>query len=212
MYKKQVREDHYSFKTYLPLERWISYYHQIQNIMKIKYSINKRNLKILVIGVGDNIVPKALSELGLSVKTLDLDKSLKPDYIQVLPQINISEKFDFILCSQVLEHVEFADAEKSIQKFSGICNYLIVSVPNRSISFSISIKLWFFDAKKLMLSVMNPFRFQVKKDGQHYWEIGDGIHTKNSVIDIADSSGFDCQNEYRINEFPYHHFFVFKKI
>lgn len=210
MYKTQVKPDHYDFKTYLPLERWISYYHQISNLVDLRHSANKSKMKVLIIGVGDNIVPKVLTQLGFTVKTLDLDSSLKPDYLQALPDIKIKEKFDCILCSQVLEHINYKDVEESIKQFSKICNYLIISVPNRDISFSLIIKPWFFNLKKIMFTFFNPFNFKIKGNGQHYWEIGDKKNTSKTFIRSASIYGFECIENYRVHEFPYHHFFVFE--
>lgn len=211
-YKKQVKEGHYAFRKYLPLERWISYYHQIKNIMSVRDLVGKKIIKVLIIGVGDSVVPLVLKNFGLFIKTLDFDKTLKPDYFQALPDIKLREKFDCILCSQVLEHIKFDDVRKSIKYFSKMCKYLVISIPNRNISLSFSFKPWFFAATKLVLSLKNPFSYKGKAHGQHYWEIGDGIHTADLFMKMVNSYGFITQTNYRVAELPYHHFFVFKSI
>lgn len=210
-YKRQVTKKHYDFESYLPQERWVSYYHQIKSVMKVKRLLGKNSIKILVIGVGDNIVPRILREMGHEIKTLDLDKSLKPDYNQALPDISIKEKFDCILCSQVLEHITFDDARKSIKYFANMCKYLVISLPDKRLSFSVTIKPWFFNTFRTVFSVLNPLRFKSKYNGQHYWELGDHVHTPGMFRRTLYMYGFIILESYRVVEIPYHHFFISKK-
>ena len=65
----------YNFKQYCYLERWVSYWHQIKEVLKLE----PRSL--LIIGKGDGIVVDVLKQSIDSVKTLDIDQGLNPDAV-----------------------------------------------------------------------------------------------------------------------------------
>lgn len=209
-YKVQVDKAHYFNKGYLDENRMLSYYHQINLVRKVSSLISKEKLSILEIGIGNGIVRDILGSLGHRVKTLDIDSSLNPDVVATLPNIKLKEKYDCILCCEVLEHIKFKDVQESFENLSKISNYLIVSVPNKTIYLSLNIKLPFLPLKGIIFSI--PFYYIPHTfKGEHYWEIGAfGINPKK-LKDIANKFGFDCVLSFRIKTHPWHNFFLFSK-
>lgn len=209
-YQKQRQKGLYSFDEYVNGERWISYYHQVKEVLSVAKMLNRSSIKVLEIGIGNGTVSGVLKAQGMKVTTMDMDSELCPDYIGALPEINMGQKrkFDCILCCEVLEHINYKDAEKSLTQMAERSAYSVISVPQRGISFSITTKLWFFKTLKLFVSVKNFKKFN--PDGYHHWELdANGVTTKRFKNSI-ENAGFKILNDYRVPEFPYHHFFVVK--
>jgi hypothetical protein len=73
--QKQVNIDHYEFSKYVSKKRWISYWHQLDEIFKCK------PINMLEIGVGSGIIKVLCDLFGVDIKTVDIDQDLKPDYV-----------------------------------------------------------------------------------------------------------------------------------
>ena len=210
----QVETSHYDFSNYVNQDRWNSYYQQIFEASKCK------GKNILYIGTGDGIVVDVLRKIGKNVKTLDFDKNLKPDYVGSVTEIKKilgKDKFDVILCCQVLEHIPYPEFENIIKQFSECTKEkLILSLPNnnRKISFAISAPKPIKNRKKLLLF---KHRFAKNWDinnqgyGEHYWEIdAKGCPTKKEIKNII-RKYFSKLNFYTLFENPYHMFFILEK-
>ena len=210
-YTRQVKTSHYSFDDYLKLERWISYYSQIDEVKRIAKLLNKQSLKILEIGPGDGIVSNILKSMGMQVITMDIDPSLKPDYVSALPKIDIpdKEKFDCVLCCEVLEHVQYSDMEESLKIISKISKYAVLSMPHVSLSLSLSFKFVYFKTFKYLFSVDLGFR-KHKFNGQHYWEIGYRGYSYDGFKRSLRKSGLKLLKDFRVKDHPWHHFFIVK--
>ncbi|HVZ12067.1 MAG TPA: methyltransferase domain-containing protein [Patescibacteria group bacterium] len=211
-YNTQVKTEHYDFENYAHLERWISYFHQIDQVRVISRLLNKPSLKILEIGPGDGIVTVTLKKMGMNVKTMDIDKTLNPDYVSGLPDLKLksNEKFDCVICCEVLEHIKYPDVKKSLKNISEIAEFSIISVPHASLTLSLSFKFIYLKAIKLLFSQDLDFRTH-KFDGQHYWELGYKGFSSNGLKKVISNSGFELINEFRVSELPYHHFFILRR-
>ena len=69
----QVEPRHYFSRSYDVKERFISYWHQINEVIVTNPS------EVLEIGVGNGLVSTYLRERGYKLTTLDVDARLKPD-------------------------------------------------------------------------------------------------------------------------------------
>lgn len=97
--KPQVDNSFYK-KEYDDMERFISYYHQINLILGLKPK------NILEIGVGNKTVSNYLKNNGFDIKTCDFDEKLEPDYIGDIRSLPIPEdSFDVVVSFQTLEHL-----------------------------------------------------------------------------------------------------------
>lgn len=96
MYKKmklQVEPNHYFNEFYDSKERWISYWHQINEIIKLNPK------RVLEIGIGNSFVSKYLKERKLNIVTLDIDSRLNPDVVGSVLNIPLKDNsFDVIAC------------------------------------------------------------------------------------------------------------------
>ncbi len=158
------------------LVRWISYWYRINSIMRIK---NIKSKKILEIGVGNKFVSGYLKNSGLNVKTLDINKKLKPDYlgnIKNMKQIK-NNQFDVVCSFEVLEHMPFEDALLGLKEMRRITSeYVIISIPYFGLCISVYLKPFFSDGGKIIripFWIYRPRRIVRKLNISHHWTLGE---------------------------------------
>jgi SAM-dependent methyltransferase len=168
----QVQEGYYVTEKYASLNRFISYYYQID-------AVRRTNPKtVLFVGVGDGLVPEFLKKSGYEVTTLDFDPVLKPDVagdVRALPFADGS--FDTVCVFEVLEHMPFDDSKKALAEIARVAkSHACISVPHRRTGFELVLRFPFIKTltgrELLRLALYVPVRFPgfaVSK--QHYWEI-----------------------------------------
>lgn len=200
---KQVNKNHYNFEKYTTLPRWISYWNQLNEILKLKPK------SVLVIGPGDGIVVEALKLHIDVVKTLDIAEDLKPDYLGSVLDIQsaTTEKFDVIVCCQVLEHIPFEQFESALKSIKQNCNHALISLP-----FAHTNLIEFFIRLPKMICfyfnlIFPKFYKKWKFDGEHHWEVG-CKGTEKKVITQKILKYFKIQNEYHVKFHHYHIFYV----
>lgn len=171
--KTQVDYQHYQFDNYLDIERWNSYYQQIKECVKH----GKMN-EVMVIGVGDGIVPLILKHLNPKshLTLVDYAEDLYPDIccdILELSQHYVRGGVDVVLCCQVLEHLKYDNFTRALEEIRKVLKedgVLILSLPDGGLTFKLDIKLpkvktW--HVKKICKYYKKDFRFT----GEHYWEV-----------------------------------------
>lgn len=111
--------------NYDSIERFISYFYQINFALKTKAQ------KVLEIGIGNKTVSDYLKRCGLSVTTCDFDRSLEPDVIADIRDLPFEKnQFETVLAFEVLEHIPFADFERSLRELARVSNKnIILSIP-----------------------------------------------------------------------------------
>lgn len=137
MEKRKVtnKENDYSYEMYMSDERWSSYFRQIDEIRKAEKAGN-RTLNVLVVGVGNGFIPMLIRFFcRCTITTFDYDEKLAPDIVGDILELSqcVKERFDVILCCQVLEHIPYTEFRKALAqleaclKDDGIC---IMSLPD----------------------------------------------------------------------------------
>jgi SAM-dependent methyltransferase len=205
--QKQVDANHYNFANYISKERWISFYHQLDEIISMNPG------KILEIGVGSGLLRTIIKDLlHYDYESMDIDEELSPDYIGSILEMPFSDKqYDVIGCFQVLEHLPFENLEKAFSELFRVAkNAVIISLPNARRILRVNIP------KICRMKMFNrPFsRLQEHNfDGEHYWEINKKGYEideiKKKMTEIAEKNGFILKRNYRVYEDEYRHFFIF---
>jgi len=205
--KPQVEPGHYLSKSYDSKGRFISYWHQINEIVKLNPE------KVLEIGIGSGFVSRYLKERGINVVTLDIDKRLTPDIVGSVLDIPLNDKtFDVVACYEVLEHLPFELFHKSLLEIFRVSKaYAVLSLPDVSRSYRIYIQIPKIGIFKRLITLPRLRKPVHKFDGEHYWEIGKMGYPLSKVIKEIQKSGFKIERTYRIFENPYHRFFVLSK-
>jgi len=194
----------YNFFQYDYQERWISYWHQIDEILKL------RPRTVLEIGVGSRTVLDYLKKERLEVKTLDVDKKLKPDFVaNVLDMPLANSSFDVILCAEVLEHLPFDKFKPCLRELKRVSSKnVVLSLPHFGPPIKISFKAPFIEEIKIAFKI--PYHPQHQFHGEHYWEIGKKGYNSRKIRKII-SRYFKIKKEFIPFESQYHHFYILEK-
>lgn len=198
-------------EKYDHLERFISYYYQINLVREIKPN------NVLEIGVGNKIVSEYLKRIGIKVTTCDIDPGLNPDKVGDIRNLPFEDKtFDMVLVFQVLEHLPFSDFEKALKEIKRVSQeFTIISLPYRHTCFEAVVKIPFvrtiFKKPFLDFCLRIPLVFyNEKKLGKHQWEMGLKRYSLKKIKRHL-STHFEIVKEVRPVLDSYHHFFILKK-
>ncbi len=194
---------------YFSNEQFISFTEQLRLVHRLKRT------NILEIGIGNGIVSDFLRKAGFNVTTLDINPNLNPDIVgSVTDLVDIfqQQRFDIILCAEVLEHMAFDRFEQAISNIAGITNeYAILTLPRcqkiiLDIQFNIKIPKLPYIQKGLFLSIPSS-----KIPREHHWELDSSKETKRKEIETILKKHFTILDSGRFRFRPYHHYFILKK-
>jgi len=203
---KQVEKTHYEFNRYMTKQRWISVWHQLDEIQKL----NPRN--VLEVGPGPGLFKMVAAAHDIAIETLDLDSELKPDHVGSATAIPLADAtYDVVCAFQMLEHLPY---EVSLQAFKEMTRvsrrHVVISLPDARTVWRYHLHLPKFGSHDFLLprpqlrAPANDF------NGQHYWEINKRGYPLSRVI--ADfSHDLRLMKTYRVPENPYHRFFIFEQ-
>ncbi len=203
----QVNKSNYVFSKYCNIERWSSYWQQINEVLKIA----PKNL--LEIGVGDKVLAAYLkNNTGIEYKSMDIAEDLKPDYSGSIEKMPLAENtFDLVCAFEVLEHLPKDNFLKALQEMQRVSKkYVIISLPHWGRHFSLEIKLPLLKRIKLQYK-FNLFSPKHVFNGQHYWEIGKKGSSLKNIKNIIKESKMKIIKDFVVFESPYHHFFILEK-
>ena len=205
--KPQVDPNHYFNETYNTKERFISYWHQINEIICLEPE------KVLEVGIGNGFVRRYLKDKGINVTVLDIVYELQPDASgSVLAIPFASELFCVVACYEVLEHLPYSNFAKALREIYRVSQkHVILSLPDVTTVYRFNIELPRIKPIKKLVPRPFPRPTYHKFDGEHHWEIGKtGYPFKKIKFDII-GTGFNIIKTYRIFEFYYHRFFLLEK-
>ena len=203
---KQVDARHYAFQRYVTKGRWASVWHQIDEVVRLAPN------RVLEIGPGPGMFKASIAAFGVRVETLDLDPELKPDHVASVTEMPFADRsYDVVCAFQMLEHLPY---DTSLVAFSEMVrvarSHVVISLPDARATWRMMLHIprvgtvhklmpkWFWRPQ--------PHVF----DGEHYWEVNKRETPLARVV--ADfSARCPLERTYRVLEYPYHRFFVFKR-
>lgn len=203
----QVRPDHYG-EGYDSLERFCSYWTQIEEILRV----TRRPGSVLEIGKGTGLTAWYLENAGLRVTTVDHDQDLGPTVAADLRRLPFKDgTFNTVVAFQVLEHLPFEAFVPALVELSRVArDNVILSLPNCSGNIAVSASLPRIGIVRKIWSIPRS-RQGVFVKGQHYWEIGVENYPIRRICGSILSAGLGISREFRLVEFPFHHFFILQK-
>lgn len=199
--------DHYFKNNYDSKGRFNSYWHQIQEVIKLNPD------SVLEIGRGNGFVSTYLKECGVHISTLDIDVGLNPDIAASVEKIPIKNKaFEVVTCFQALEHLPYTMFESSLKELARVSRkYVIVSLPDINRAYRFNIKIPVLKEIKTQINFPPLSNRSYPTSKEHCWEIGmEGYPLKKISVSI-ENVGFVIEKTYRVFECPYHRFFILKK-
>lgn len=209
----QVKRAHYFKKKYVDLNRFISYFYQLD----LLGGLLRPGVTVLEVGVGNRIVSDYLKRFGIPVTTCDVDPALEPDRIGDIRNLPFPDQsFDIVIAFEVLEHLPFGDFRKALAELKRVSrDAVLLSLPYRSSSFEVVLKFPFvrtlFRRPVLDFFIRIPLPFQrTKASEQHFWEIDRAQHPLREIQNILEEQ-FVIHAEVRPLLDSYHYFFVLKR-
>jgi predicted SAM-dependent methyltransferase len=200
---EKIPKEHY-FKGYDTKERWISYWHQISEVLET----GKKN--VLEVGKGNGAISDYLKKRGINITTVDIDPNLNPDYTCSVTELTKNfppNSFDVILCAEVLEHLPFQFFEKAVDELYSITkDYVIISLPYCGHNIRFLFEVSVIGGKSFKLKIPQSYKHN---NPEHYWEIGTE-QTIKEVLTIMEKR-FKITKNYLPMENMYHNFFVLRK-
>ncbi len=198
----QVDPEHYQLPQYDKLVRFISYWHQANQVLK------RAPAELLEIGIGNGFLSRYLRSKGVQVHTVDLDGRLEPDTVgSVLDLPFDDQSFDMVACFETLEHLpwdRFAPALTELRRVAK--RWVMLSLPDASPYLRVDIegpgKRRVQRFKELPYPRPEPHEY----DGQHYWEIGKAGYPLKRILAELGTAGLEVEERLRVFELPYHHF------
>ncbi|HCR52228.1 TPA: methyltransferase type 11 [Candidatus Kaiserbacteria bacterium] len=206
-YQAQVGKSHYSGKAYRSLERWTSYWHQMDLMRRASPQT------LLEIGVGDGVAARELSAAGISVTTVDIAEDLGPDVVGSITALPFPDKsFDAILAAEVLEHIRFQDVPQALSEMRRVARtQVLISLPHPGYVFSLIAKVPLLRRFSLLFKV--PFFWKEHCfNGEHYWELGKKTFSLRTFMRHAEKAGLELLVSRSYADDPSHRFFLFKII
>ncbi len=200
----QVSKDHYSFEKYVQLDRWSSYYYQLQEIYSFRPS------SVLEVGPGDGTVRDHLIRRGISYTSVDVAEDLGPDVIgSVLDLPFPNDSFDVVCAFEVLEHVPFNSFDRALAELARVSRGpVVISLPHFGPPIQLQVKVPFLPYFRYAWKIPYPRRHVW--DGEHYWEIGKRGYSVSRIKRHLEKI-YTMQKSYVPFEHQYHHFFVLTK-
>ena len=201
--------------TYLSsgTQRLYSYVRQIRSV----FSLDPIPGRVAVIGVGDDLVGEVVRSAGISVVGIDIDPLLAPDICCSVLNMSIAHKeFDAALCCEVLEHIPFDLFPSALKEIRRITKgSLILSLPDIRRFFSLRLSAPLIGSVAFQSSLPRLRKKIFDKESHmefmgHYWEIGFAGFEFPKVVSAIESSGWRVEEHFRVDDMPWHSFFVCK--
>ena len=205
-YEKQVNKAHYDFKSYMDKGRWMSVWHQLNEVIKLEPKT------CLEVGPGPGLFKNVSSNFGIHVETIDLDPELQPDHVGSATSLPFDkESFDVTCAFQMLEHLPYS---ASLDAFSELVRVskkgVVISIPDAETVYRWQVWIPTVAAFDRLIPPKGSKPKEHVFDGEHYWEINKVGYMLDKVIQDL-TKICKMENTYRVMENPYHRFFVFRK-
>lgn len=199
------KNKYYDF-SYEPLPRWGSYWYQIHEVL------SRNPEKVLEIGIGNQVVTQYFKDAGVSITTLDVEKTLGPDMVASVTQMPLPDaSHDMVLAAEVLEHVPYEDFPKALKEINRVTSrYAVISLPHWGSVVAGAFKIPLLPWLRFVWKFPGFKRHGISQSG-HHWEIGKAGYPLGRIKKAMHEAGFEIVNDYLIVEYPYHHFFVLEK-
>lgn len=201
----QVAPAHYDFERYDDRERWMSYWHQLRVVLRV------RPRRVLEIGPGSGVFRSYLQRAGVEVTSLDIDATRDVDVVGDVTRLDDAlppgVTFDAVCAFQVLEHLPFAELETCLAGMRRrAAPHVFISLPYRGLR--VRWAMWWGD-RQLSLGHKLMLPWKQRPCPEHHWELGFGCSARTITrifrrhLDVVER-GFVPEN-------PYHYLWCLRR-
>jgi 2-polyprenyl-3-methyl-5-hydroxy-6-metoxy-1,4-benzoquinol methylase len=210
-----INKAYYDFENYVSKTRMLTFYYQILEVLSVKSD------NVIEVGSGSGVVSGSLKEMGINLKTMDINPSLNPDYegsILDLSKIIGEKSIDVILCARVLHHLSFSEFESAIKQLS-ICakKCVILTLPRDELRIYMGFRRTAGRYKILSLRLpifIKKILLKIRKTGEgrysKLWKIDSHSETSMRNVQILLDKYFFIEKKYCVPEDQSHIFFILK--
>jgi len=211
--EKSLSSDRYFSDAYFDKYQLFTLSEQIN--LLYRYTKLIKNPKILEVGKGNGFVSDFFKNADFYFKTFDINKNLNPDIVGNIIELNrlIDFKPDLILCSEVLEHIEFDFFEKSLQELSLASNNLvIITLPEFKKFFGLNLQIRIPKFNVFSIPLFVKIRANKNLGDGHFWEIDYDRNSARKNVEKMLKKYFIIIEKGYFHTNPYHNFYVLKKL
>ena len=198
----QVDPEHYGDLEYDKKERFLSYWHQIEQVLK------RSPQELLEVGIGNGFVHRYLRSAGMSVHTLDFDERLGPDTVGSVLELPFEDDaFDMACCFETLEHLPWDVFVPAVRELKRVARrWVLISLPDVTPYVRVDIERNMKRVAHTLKDMPQRSPSEHKFDGQHYWEIGKRGYPLRRIRETLEREGLKVDECFRVFELPYHRF------
>lgn len=189
-------------------QRFVSYWHQISEIL----SVCPQDSQVLEIGLGSGLIHWYLENCGLEVTTLDIAFQLRPQVCGDVARLPFGDDvFDLVAAFEILEHIPYEQTLIALSELRRVTRqYVVISVPDHTRVFRFMATIPKVGIVRSSLEIPLAVGKYPRGD-EHEWEIGVKGYTAKRLENDIRAAGFDIIRNYRPYEHPSHRFFLLQK-
>jgi SAM-dependent methyltransferase len=206
-FEVQVEPEHYEWAPYHSPARWASFWHQIDEVMRVEPK------SCLEVGVGSGVVVNTLRSLGVVVTAVDIEPALGIDRVGDVRDLPCKDReFDVVVCCQVLEHLPWSDVPRAVAELHRVSRaHAVVSLPQSGRPLGLSLQLP--NGRRLERSDSFSARRPLVEGQEHYWQVGSPGASRRAVRRVLEGAGrFAITSEYVVPQNAYHRFYALERL
>ena len=206
--KSKPGKSHYCTSSYDTKERFISYWHQIDETMRLAPR------RVLEVGIGNGFVSRYLMRRGIAVTTLDVVAELEPRIVGSVLSLPFEPlAFDMAVCCEVLEHLPYEAFPRALGELRRVSRgHVLLSLPDHTPVYRFNVEVPRLGEFKRLIPHPFPRPGLHSFDGEHHWIIGTANYPLSVVTQDIEANGLTLLSTYRVFEFYGHRFFILKKV
>ncbi|WP_407306899.1 class I SAM-dependent methyltransferase [Desulfosporosinus sp. SB140] len=200
----------YLTEGYFKSFQWMSYRAQVEAVVNLAAK-NIKPVSILEIGVGNGVVSSILRNFGYKLTTVDINRNLKPDIVGSVTELATifkEQKFDIILCAEVLEHLPYKHFENCLESFSRLADWTVLTLP-RSGRYLLLLNGFLKNNWPIDINIRIPAK---SIEPEHHWEIDISLMTSKASLKRLMSKYFSVEKQHRVWGQHKHILFVLKSL
>ena len=206
--KPQVDPEHYARRRYDSRERFMSYWHQADQILR------REPEQLLEIGIGNGFLCRYLRSKDCHVHTLDFDERLEPDTVGSVLEMPFDDgAFDLVACYETLEHLPWESFAPALREMKRVARrWVLISLPDVTPYLRVDIEAPQLRERgkrrvRKFRELPYPRPEEHRFDGEHYWEVGKAGFPPSRIEGELAAAGLELEEQLRVFELPYHHFY-----